>query len=226
MSSWCDCKEDALWRQSRQSIGIQARSRGERMNRFIAIEPSRCVACGTCRAACSEGHRKAGLQAQPRLALYESRDVVASLTCHHCEAAPCLKVCPVNAIRKDDDGCLRVDERRCIGCRLCAIACPFGAIHMSGTSVAGVAGVMYATPTFPASLSPILQWEVGVYACAVKCDLCAYDNCHPHCVDACITNALRLVENAGSEEDTRQKRVRAAEANLVMLDEFNRERRD
>ena len=80
------------------------------MNRFIAIYPSRCVACGTCRAACSEGHKRAGLQKEPRLALYESRDVVASLTCHHCEGAPCVKVCPVNAIKHEDDGCVRVDE--------------------------------------------------------------------------------------------------------------------
>ena len=154
------------------------------MNRFIAIYPSRCVACGTCRAACSEGHKRAGLQKEPRLALYESRDVVASLTCHHCEGAPCVKVCPVNAIKHEDDGCVRVDESHCIGCKLCAVTCPFGAIHMSGTGRAGVAGIEYNTPTFAASLDPILQWEIGVSPVAVKCDLCKYDGCKPHCVDA------------------------------------------
>ncbi len=193
------------------------------MNRFIAIDPSRCVACGTCRAECSEGHKRAGLQSEPRLALYESRNVVASLTCHHCEGAPCLKVCPVNAIRRDEDGCIRVDEKRCVGCKLCAVACPFGAVHMSGTPISGVGGVSYATPTFSATLSPILQWEVGVYACAVKCDLCAYDNCHPHCVDACITNALRLVETTGDGDELNQKRVKAAQASLTMLEDFNDE---
>lgn len=190
------------------------------MNRFIAINPSRCVACGTCRAECSEGHRKAGLQSEPRLALYESRDVVASLTCHHCEGSPCLKVCPVNAIRRDPDGCIRVDEKRCIGCKLCAVSCPFGAIHMAGTPISGVAGTQYSTPTFPASLNPILQWEVGVYACAVKCDLCAYDNFHPHCVDACITNALSLVECDDKGSELHDKRIKAAQESLVMLENF------
>ncbi|WP_283170734.1 4Fe-4S binding protein [Curtanaerobium respiraculi] len=191
------------------------------MNRFIAINPNRCVACGTCRAECSEGHRKAGLLDEPRLALYESRDVVASVTCHHCAGAPCLKVCPVNAIRRDPDGCIRVDEHQCIGCKLCAVACPFGAIHMYGTPISGIEGKEYLTPTFPASLNPILRWEVGVYAAAVKCDLCAYDDCHPHCVDACITNALRLVEDADDEHEIAARRVKAGQDSLAMLGASN-----
>ena len=171
------------------------------MNRFIAIYPSRCVACGTCRAACSEGHKRAGLQKEPRLALYESRDVVASLTCHHCEGAPCVKVCPVNAIKHEDDGCVRVDESHCIG-------------------RAGVAGIEYNTPTFAASLDPILQWEIGVSPVAVKCDLCKYDGCKPHCVDACITEALTLIETDGTEADLEAKRKEALEAGLVMLEDY------
>ena len=191
------------------------------MNRFIAINPSRCVACGTCRAECSEGHRKAGLLDEPRLALFESRDVVASLTCHHCSGAPCLRVCPVDAIRRDEDGCIRVDEHQCVGCKLCAVTCPFGAIHMYGTPISGIGGKEFKTPTFPESMSPILRWEVGVYAAAVKCDLCAYDNCHPHCVDACITNALRLVEEADDSDEIKAKRAKAGEECLVMLEHFD-----
>ena len=186
------------------------------MSRFIAIRPSRCVACGTCRAACSEGHRRVGLQKEPRLALFESRDVVASVTCHHCEGAPCLKVCPVNAIRRDADGCVRVDEPHCIGCKMCAVACPFGAIHMGGTTRAGVAGVEYETPTFPGSLAPILRWEVGVASVAVKCDLCSYDG-HPKCVDACITEALQLVETEGDDDMLAEKRKRALEDSEILF---------
>jgi hydrogenase-4 component A len=113
-----------------------------------------------------------------------------------------------------------VDEKRCIGCKLCAVSCPFGAIHMAGTPISGVAGTQYSTPTFPASLNPILQWEVGVYACAVKCDLCAYDNFHPHCVDACITNALSLVECDDKGSELHDKRIKAAQESLVMLENF------
>ena len=205
--------------------GVEERSsftqRGEFMNRFIAINPNRCIACGTCRAECAEGHRNAGLLDEPRLALYESRDVVASVTCHHCSGAPCARVCPVDAITICDDGCVRVDEHVCIGCKLCAVTCPFGATHMFGTPISGVAGTEYKTPTFPASTDPILQWEIGVYSAAVKCDLCEYDHGHPHCVDACLTNALRLVECDDDASDLEGKRLEAIKGNMVIVENFD-----
>jgi hydrogenase-4 component A len=171
------------------------------MSRRIEIEPSRCIACGTCQAACSLGHKRVGLQDQPRLFLYQSRNVVASVTCHHCENAPCVKVCPVNAIRCDSDKAIRVDEKNCLGCKLCAIACPFGAIHLGGTPTTGVVGIEYASPTFVGATSPLLQWKLGVYSCAVKCDLCVNDPAgFPQCVTYCVTKALRLVETTETNE--------------------------
>lgn len=181
------------------------------MNRFIAIHPDRCIGCGTCRAACSEGHLGAGLQGEPRLGLVMTRDISAAVTCHHCEGAPCLAVCPVAAITRKE-GAVCVDERRCIGCKLCAVACPFGAIHPAGTSIAGVAGVKVDTPTYSKSLDPMLRWEVGVITCAVKCDLCGYDPAGPHCVPACPTKALEYVTPDVEECVVREKRVAAADA--------------
>lgn len=180
------------------------------MNRFIAINPDRCIGCGTCRAACSEGHKLVGLQGEPRLSMVMTKDVSAAVTCHHCEGAPCLEICPVNAITREN-GSIQVNEQTCIGCKLCGIACPFGAIHPSGTSIAGVAGMMVSTPTFPKSLSPLLQWEIGVYTCAVKCDLCSYDpEGGPHCVPACPTNALTYVVDEGLSEQVKDRRIEAA----------------
>lgn len=127
------------------------------MNRFIDINPERCIGCGTCQSACADAHRMQGLQDTPRLALVKTGGISAALACHHCEGAPCAEVCPVNAIEHDGDR-IHVKEQECIGCRLCAIACPFGAIHPDGTSIAGVAGMCDPTPSYPKSLSSLLTW--------------------------------------------------------------------
>jgi hydrogenase-4 component A len=115
--------------------------------------------------------------------------------CRHCEDAFCVRVCPVGAIRQDATADrVVVDEKACIGCKMCALACPFGAITPSGTSTAGVAGIRTVTPTHTQALDPILAWEVGVRAVAVKCDLCAFLPEGPACVRACPTRGLAVVD--------------------------------
>lgn len=72
------------------------------MNRFVVAEPLWCTGCNTCLAACSDVHKTQGLQQHPRLALAKTSTLTAPVVCHHCEEAPCLQVCPVNAISQRD----------------------------------------------------------------------------------------------------------------------------
>jgi hydrogenase-4 component A len=166
------------------------------MNRFVIAEAGRCIGCNTCMAACATAHKAAGLQSHPRLTLTKTADVSAPVLCRHCEEAFCLRVCPVKAISQDEvHDRVVVDEKNCVGCKMCALACPFGAITPAGTSTAGVAGVRTITPTFSEALAPTLAWEVGVKSVAVKCDLCAFSADGPACIRACPTKALVLVDH-------------------------------
>lgn len=70
------------------------------MNRFVMADPQWCTGCKTCLAACSDVHKKQGLQQHPRLALVCTPEQTAPVQCHHCEDAPCQQVCPVNAISR------------------------------------------------------------------------------------------------------------------------------
>jgi Fe-S-cluster-containing hydrogenase component 2 len=61
---------------------------------------------------------------------WESEGLYIPMACQQCDDAPCMNVCPVKAISRDEDfGFLTVDYDLCIGCRSCVAVCPFGAMN-------------------------------------------------------------------------------------------------
>ena len=109
------------------------------MQKTLMITPSRCTACRTCELACSFKHTLTGGLGIARIRAFmygEGKNQI--LTCFQCDDAACVKVCPVEALtRNEATGAVEVNESRCIGCGLCSIACPFG--HMNHDRFSGIA---------------------------------------------------------------------------------------
>lgn len=199
------------------------------MKSFVIADPKKCIGCQTCMAACSDVHKKEGLQSHPRLTVIKHKDATAPVMCRHCEDAPCAAVCPVQAITKEEDRIL-LKETLCVGCTLCAVACPFGAIALDGSRPVAMAN-SYDTyiPSTPRSSNPstsipstfghdILAWEPGVKSIAVKCDLCGFREEGPACAQVCPTGAIAIVNEQVVEQSRASKRTEAAQvaANVTM----------
>jgi Fe-S-cluster-containing dehydrogenase component len=96
----------------------------------IFLDPSRCIGCRSCVAACRECDTHKGESMIYIDYIERDQSVATSPTlCMHCEdpLAPCAQVCPAQAIMVSPDGVVhQADEARCIYCENCGYACPFG----------------------------------------------------------------------------------------------------
>jgi len=180
----------------------------------MVIDIRKCVGCHACTIACvAEDNLPPGVVYRPVIEeeFGEYPNVQRRFTprpCMQCDEPPCVPVCPVNATWKRVDGIVAIDYDRCIGCRYCLTACPYGArtSDFGGSHVAEVAegSADVETVVFGAQAPWMEQpsneygkaWVRGDHASpegnARKCQFCLHRlevGQLPKCATSCIGRA-------------------------------------
>jgi Fe-S-cluster-containing dehydrogenase component len=135
----------------------------------------------------------------------EVEHVPVPLLCNHCDNPPCTRVCPTQATwKRESDGLVMMDWHRCIGCRYCIAACPYGSRSFNWRDprphIQGELNRTYPTR------------ERGVVEKCTFCEERLAVGREPACVEACASGAMVF----GDLEDPRSEVRRLLEENFAI----------
>ena len=168
--------------------------------KFVLGNPKTCVGCKTCMTACLVKHFAREDAPVSRLNVVSLGERTVSLSCRHCEDAPCVSACPVGALYFDQTR-VAVSMHKCIGCSGCISGCPYGAVSLierpDGKRLEGMV------------IGNTLRQVV------IKCDLCYDRENGPACIEACTSSSLRLVDQ--DELNLRENLSKAAKSAIPEL---------
>jgi len=158
----------------------------------MVIDEAKCDGCQKCTEACQAAHFIPSEREWIKVFKMKESETTAPYfmpkPCFHCDRPLCVKVCPVNATFKRQDGIVLIDNERCIGCRMCMAACPYSTRFFNWSApdpkqTAAIGNISYS----PEQSIPRRMGTVE------KCDFCPDMLRHgkmPHCVSGCPMDAI------------------------------------
>jgi Fe-S-cluster-containing hydrogenase component 2 len=147
------------------------------MRKILEVKPELCTSCETCELICSFVHYGVfnPKKSKVRVITWWKEGIGVPTMCWQCETPYCANACPTSALTKDPEtGVVNLDYDKCIGCKMCINACPFGEI--------------FITPgeRFPE-----------------KCDHCSTVEGGPWCAELCPTSAIEYIREDQAARDKR-----------------------
>lgn len=154
------------------------------------IDNRKCIGCHACTTACKSEHdvavgvNRTWVKQVEKGEFPNTRRLFSVMRCNHCTDAPCVEICPVEALFIRPDGIVDFDNDRCIGCKSCMQACPYDALYIDPKNHT-----------------------------AAKCNYCAHRidiGLEPACVNVCPEHAIISGDMDDSETEIAQLLARQA----------------
>jgi len=138
----------------------------------VYVNEQWCLGCHLCEYFCAFAGTQENdmaralknIRINPKIKIEEQNDICFAVSCRHCDEPLCVKGCITGALTIED-GIIKIDHEKCIGCYTCVLCCPFGAVSPSDEGV------------------------------VQKCELCAETSGGvPQCVQGCPNGAIVFEE--------------------------------
>ncbi len=165
---------------------------GKKLVRVIDL--GRCANARKCIEGCQKAHKLLPPIEYIKVKKMQDADLTSPYwfptMCYHCDNPPCTKVCPVDATFKRSDGIVGIDSDRCIGCKFCMAACPYGARTFNFGRPQQVKFIEEHKDEIPENYCATQYGPEGTVS---KCDFCpdrAAEGLLPACVLSCPNGAI------------------------------------